>query len=58
MCHSSDMSSLSNETTAVNIYEQAYIFPRGIRTLTPTSTSYGISVKDIISAFISALELH
>ncbi|RPD68393.1 DUF1620-domain-containing protein [Lentinus tigrinus ALCF2SS1-7] len=47
---SSEMSSLSNETTAVSVYEQAYIFPRGIRTLTPTSTSYGISVKDIIVA--------
>ena len=42
------MSSLSNETTAVSVYEQAYIFPRGIRTLVPTSTTYGISMKDII----------
>ncbi|RDX49601.1 DUF1620-domain-containing protein [Lentinus brumalis] len=47
---SSELSSLSNETTAVSVYEQAYIFPRGIRTLTPTSTSYGITVKDIIVA--------
>ncbi len=45
---SSELSSLSNETTAVSVYEQAYIFPRGIRTFTPTSTSYGITVKDII----------
>ncbi|TBU24929.1 hypothetical protein BD311DRAFT_780673 [Dichomitus squalens] len=47
---SSDMSSLSNATTDVSVYEQAYVFPRGIRTITPTSTSYGISVKDIIVA--------
>ena len=45
---SSDMTSLSNETTAVNVYEQAYIFPRGIRTFAPTSTTYGITIKDII----------
>ena len=42
------MSSLSNGTTDVSVYEQAFVFPRGIRTLAPTSTSYGISVKDII----------
>ena len=42
------MSSLSNGTTDVSVYEQAFVFPRGIRALTPTSTSYGISVKDII----------
>ena len=45
---SSDMSSLSNATTDINVHEQAYVFPRGIRTLSPTSTSYGISVKDLI----------
>ncbi|KAI0772317.1 DUF1620-domain-containing protein [Trametes elegans] len=47
---SSDLSSLSNETTAVSVYEQAYVFPRGITTLSPTSTSYGITIKDIIVA--------
>nr|VWO96186.1 Non-canonical non-ribosomal peptide synthetase FUB8 (EC (Fusaric acid biosynthesis protein 8) [Ganoderma boninense] len=47
---SSDMSSLSNGTADVSVYEQAFVFPRGIRTLAPTSTSYGISVKDIIVA--------
>ncbi|KAI0758760.1 hypothetical protein C8Q74DRAFT_1299849 [Fomes fomentarius] len=47
---SSDLSSLSNDTTAVSIFEQGYVFPRGIRTLSPTSTSYGISIKDIIVA--------
>ncbi|KAM5541019.1 hypothetical protein V8D89_005330 [Ganoderma adspersum] len=47
---SSDMSSLSNSTTDVSVYEQAFVFPRGVRTLTPTSTTYGISVKDIIVA--------
>ncbi|KAI0743061.1 hypothetical protein C8Q80DRAFT_1192304 [Daedaleopsis nitida] len=47
---SSDMSSLSNETAAVSFYEHAYIFPRGVRVIAPTSTSYGISMKDIIVA--------
>ena len=50
MC-SSDMSSLSNGTVDVSVYEQAFVFPRGIRTLTPTSTTNGISVKDIIGEF-------
>ncbi|KAH9942115.1 hypothetical protein B0H21DRAFT_526939 [Amylocystis lapponica] len=47
---SSDMSSLSNETTAVSTFEQAYVFPGGITAMTTTSTSYGISVKDLIFA--------
>ncbi|KAI9058646.1 DUF1620-domain-containing protein [Trametes sanguinea] len=47
---SSDLSSLSNETTSVSVYEQAYVFPYGITTLSPTSTSYGITMKDIIVA--------
>ncbi|KAI8996246.1 DUF1620-domain-containing protein [Trametes punicea] len=47
---SSDLSSLSNETVSVSIYEQAYVFPRGITTMSPTSTSYGITMKDIVVA--------
>ncbi|KAI0820139.1 DUF1620-domain-containing protein [Trametes gibbosa] len=47
---SSDLTSLSNETTLVNIYEQSYVFPRAITTLSSTSTSYGITTKDIIVA--------
>ncbi|CDO75706.1 hypothetical protein BN946_scf184493.g4 [Trametes cinnabarina] len=47
---SSDLSSLSNETTSISVYEQSYVFPHGITTMSPTSTSYGITMKDIIIA--------
>ncbi|KAH9886661.1 DUF1620-domain-containing protein [Cubamyces lactineus] len=47
---SSDLTSLANETTSVSVYEQSYVFPRGITTWATTSTSYGISMKDIIVA--------
>ncbi|OCH86588.1 DUF1620-domain-containing protein [Obba rivulosa] len=47
---SSDLTSCSNATTAFTAFEQAYVFPFGIQTLTTTSTKYGISVKDIILA--------
>ncbi|KAI0633153.1 DUF1620-domain-containing protein [Trametes polyzona] len=47
---SSDLASLSNETTSVSVYEQSYVFARGITALAPTSTSYGITIKDIIVA--------
>ncbi|OBZ74558.1 ER membrane protein complex subunit 1 [Grifola frondosa] len=47
---SSDMSSLSNETADVTIFEQSYVYPRDISTLSTTSTTYGISMKDIIVA--------
>jgi len=47
---SSDASSLSNSTTAVSFFEQTYVFPRGVTAMTSTSTSYGITMKDIIVA--------
>lgn len=34
----------------MSIYEQAYVFPRAVTTLSSTSTSYGITTKDIIGA--------
>lgn len=46
--HSSDLSSLSNKTTSITMFEQAFVFPRGISALSTTSTTYGISMKDII----------
>lgn len=33
---------------SVSIHEQSYVFARGITTLAATSTSYGITMKDII----------
>ncbi|KAL1943370.1 hypothetical protein VTO73DRAFT_4445 [Trametes versicolor] len=47
---SSDLTSLSNKTTSVSIHDQSYVFARGITTLAATSTSYGITMKDIIVA--------
>ncbi|GBE86822.1 hypothetical protein SCP_1000640 [Sparassis crispa] len=47
---SSDASSFSDESADVTIFEQSYVLPRGITTISATSTSYGISMKDIIVA--------
>ncbi|KAH9929331.1 uncharacterized protein B0H18DRAFT_996604 [Fomitopsis serialis] len=47
---SSDLSSFSNETAALTVFEQAFIMPRGINIMTTTSTSYGITIKDIVVA--------
>ncbi|KAI0686950.1 hypothetical protein BC835DRAFT_1408443 [Cytidiella melzeri] len=47
---SSDLSSYSNESTSVNVYEQAYVFPRAVSAMATTSTTYGITSKDIIVA--------
>lgn len=45
---SSELSSFSNETTALTAIEQSFIMPRGINVIATTSTSYGITIKDII----------
>ncbi|KZT08987.1 DUF1620-domain-containing protein [Laetiporus sulphureus 93-53] len=47
---SSDLSSLSADTIAITAFEQAYVLPHGIRTISTTSTTYGITMKDIIVA--------
>ncbi|KAI0920704.1 hypothetical protein AcV5_010378 [Taiwanofungus camphoratus] len=47
---SSDLTSLSNETSAVAVFEQSYILSHGITTLSTTSTAYGITMKDLIVA--------
>ncbi|CAL1698629.1 unnamed protein product [Somion occarium] len=47
---SSDLSAYSNDTTRISVYEQSYVFPRGISTITTTSTKFGITVKDILVA--------
>ncbi|THH31554.1 hypothetical protein EUX98_g2645 [Antrodiella citrinella] len=47
---SSELASYSNLTTHVSVYEQSFVFPRGILAMTTTSTKYGISVKDILIA--------
>ena len=45
---SSDLSSFSSDSTALTAFEQAFIMPRGINAMTTTSTSYGITIKDVI----------
>ncbi|TCD70607.1 hypothetical protein EIP91_002637 [Steccherinum ochraceum] len=47
---SPDLSSYSNKTTSVAVYEESYVFPRAIRAMSTTSTKFGISVKDILVA--------
>ncbi|THH17682.1 hypothetical protein EW146_g3182 [Bondarzewia mesenterica] len=47
---SSDMSSFSNRSTAVNVFEQSFIFPHGITAIATTSTKFGVTMKDIIVA--------
>ncbi|KAL4246361.1 ER membrane protein complex subunit 1 [Abortiporus biennis] len=47
---SSDLSSYSNDTTSISIYEQGYVFPRAISTIATTSTKFGITIKDVIVA--------
>ncbi|KAG1790453.1 uncharacterized protein HD556DRAFT_1392090 [Suillus plorans] len=47
---SSELSSYSNKTLHVSTYEQSFIMPHGITAISPTSTKFGVSTKDIIVA--------
>ncbi|KAG6829349.1 hypothetical protein H0H92_004715 [Tricholoma furcatifolium] len=47
---SSDMSSYDKDSINVLAYEQAYLFPHAITALSPTSTKFGMTVKDVIVA--------
>ncbi|KNZ73653.1 hypothetical protein J132_10454 [Termitomyces sp. J132] len=47
---SSDMTSFANDTIHVHAYEQAYLLPHAITAFAPTSTKFGITVKDLIIA--------
>ncbi|KZT21772.1 DUF1620-domain-containing protein [Neolentinus lepideus HHB14362 ss-1] len=47
---SSDMSSYSNKSINVSVYEQAFLLPYGITALASTSTKFGMTTKDIIVA--------
>jgi outer membrane protein assembly factor BamB len=47
---SSELSSYSNKTLHINAYEQSFIMPHGITAISPTSTKFGVSTKDIIVA--------
>ena len=49
---SSEISSYANATTKVKVYEQSYVFPRGVTALATTSTKFGITSKDLIGATI------
>lgn len=47
---SSELSSYSNKTLHISAYEQAFVMPHGITAISPTSTKFGVSTKDIIVA--------
>jgi len=46
--HSSDMSAYSSKNTDVLVFKQSYVYPHAIIALTPTTTKFGIAVKDLI----------
>ncbi|KAF7979908.1 hypothetical protein HWV62_40304 [Athelia sp. TMB] len=46
----SDMSSFSNQTTQVTVYDRAYVSQYGISAITTTSTKFGVTAKDVIFA--------
>lgn len=52
---SSEISSYANATTKVKVYEQSYVFPRGVTALATTSTKFGITSKDLIVAGDNAI---
>jgi len=43
-----DMSSFSEKSLHLTVYEQAFVFPHAITALAPTLTKFGISSKDLI----------
>ncbi|KAF9817392.1 hypothetical protein IEO21_03446 [Rhodonia placenta] len=47
---SSDLSSLSNKSTAITTFEETFVLPRAISTIVSTATTHGITMKDIIVA--------
>ncbi|KAI0073425.1 DUF1620-domain-containing protein [Panus rudis PR-1116 ss-1] len=47
---SSELSSYSNQTTEFSVYEQSFVFPKGVTALAMTSTKFGMTVKDIVVA--------
>jgi len=47
---SSDMSSYSDGSVNVTAFEQAYVFPHAITALSPTTTKFGMTSKDLIVA--------
>lgn len=49
---SSDMSSFSNKTMQVTVYDRAFVSQNGISALTTTSTKFGVTAKDIICVFL------
>ncbi|KAG5641215.1 hypothetical protein DXG03_005748 [Asterophora parasitica] len=47
---SSDISSYSDGSVDVTAFEQSYVFPHAITAIAPTSTKFGMAVKDLIVA--------
>lgn len=51
--NSSDISSYSNKTTEISVYEQAFAFPHGVTAIATTTTKFGVSTKDIIGGLVN-----
>ena len=52
---SSDMSAFSGKNADVLVLEQSYVYPHAITALTPTTTKFGIAVKDLIGVWFFRL---
>ena len=51
--YSSDITSYSNKTTEISVYEQAFVLPHGVTAIATTTTKFGVSTKDIIGELVS-----
>lgn len=45
---SSELSAYANATMEMTVYEQAYLVSHGITALAPTSTRFGVTLRDLI----------
>lgn len=50
---SSDITSYSNKTTEISVYEQAFVLPHGVTAIATTTTKFGVSTKDIIGGLVN-----
>lgn len=49
---SSDITSFSNKTTQISVYEQAFALPYGVSAIATTTTKFGVSTKDVIGGLV------
>lgn len=48
------MSSFSDKTTQIAVYDRAYVAQQGVSTIATTSTKFGVTAKDIICMHLLA----